>query len=163
MFEKVMKQLIRLLVVFCFFGYSSKGWSQSAIPATGLNAAGTGGTVSYSVGQVVYLSLTETSASVSQGVQQPYEVSVIEQEEGITLVCSVYPNPFTDFLILKVENQEYKTLTCRLYDINGNLLENKRITGIETKVEMRSDIPGIYFLEVSSSGKKLKTFKIIKK
>jgi hypothetical protein len=127
-----------------------------------MDAAGKGGTVSYSVGQVVYLSFMGTSASVSQGVQQPYEISVIEQEEGFTLVCSVYPNPSKDFLILKLEDPEYKNLTCRLYGTNGILLENKRITSNETRLEMRNIIPGTYFLEVCSSGKNIKTFKIIK-
>lgn len=157
-----MRQIIRLLIAFCFFGSEVIGLSQTAIPATGMNAAGEGGTVSYSVGQVVYLTITETSASVSQGVQQPYEILTTEQEEGVTLVCSVYPNPFKDLLILKVENHEYKNLTCYLFNTNGILLENKRITSNETRIEMRNTIPGTYFLEVCSSGKKIKTFKIIK-
>jgi len=47
-----------------------------------------------------------TSHAVAQGVQQPCEISIgtgIEEVEGITLQCSVYPNPATDILMLKIE------------------------------------------------------------
>ena len=82
--------------------------AQTAIPATGGNVSGTGGSVSYSVGQVVYTTNTGgANGSVAQGVQQPFEISVvtgIDEANGITLQCSAYPNPTTDFLKLKVEN-----------------------------------------------------------
>ncbi len=98
------------LVLFCLFGFGFTIQAQNTIPASGGNASGGGGTVSYSVGQIVYTTNTSVSSgSVAQGVQQPFEISVItaiEQAEDITLVCSVYPNPASDFLTLKVENYD---------------------------------------------------------
>ena len=79
--------------------------AQNAVPATGGNASGSGGTVAYSVGQVVYTTNTATNGSVAQGVQQPFEISVVtglEEAKGINLALSAYPNPTTDFLNLKV-------------------------------------------------------------
>jgi len=49
--------------------------AQVAIPASGGNATGTGGTVSYSVGQVFYTINTGTTGFIVQGVQQPFEIS----------------------------------------------------------------------------------------
>jgi hypothetical protein len=51
--------------------------AQEAIPAGGGNASGSGGSASYSVGQVVYTTNTGTNGSAAQGVQQPYEISVV--------------------------------------------------------------------------------------
>lgn len=51
--------------------------AQEAIPASGGNATGSGGSVSYSVGQVEYSSNTGSGGSVAAGVQQPYEISVV--------------------------------------------------------------------------------------
>jgi hypothetical protein len=78
--------------------------AQETIPTSGGNALGSGGTVSYTVGQLVYTTNTGTTGSLAQGVQQPYEISVvngIDEALGITLNYSAFPNPATDFLYLK--------------------------------------------------------------
>ncbi|MFA5773006.1 MAG: T9SS type A sorting domain-containing protein [Thermoplasmata archaeon] len=139
--------------------------AQEAIPATGGNASGSGGSVSYSVGQVVYTTNTGQTGSVAQGVQQPYEISIVNgitEAKGITLQCSAYPNPATNFVKLKIENFELLTLNFQLYDINGKLLKNKKIEGNETSIVMSNLVPATYFLKVIQSNKEVKTFKIIK-
>jgi hypothetical protein len=138
---------------------------QSTNPATGGNASGAGGTVSYTIGQLVYTTNTGTGGSLAQGVQQPFEISVvtaIEQTKDIILICSVYPNPTTDFLILSIENYDSDKFSYRLYDINGNILEYKRIVDNETRITMGNHAPGTYFIKITDYNKKVKTFKIIK-
>ena len=141
--------------------------AQETIPTTGGIASGSGGSVSYSVGQVIYTTNTGTSGSVAQGVQQPYEISVvtgIEEAIGInvSVSVSVYPNPVTEFLKLKVESYKVEDLSYQLYDMNGRLLENKKITGNETSITMSNHSPAIYFLKITEANKEVKTFKIIK-
>ena len=139
--------------------------AQETITATGGNATGIGGTVSYTVGQLVYTTNIGTTGSIAQGVQQPYEISVVSgviETTDINLICSAYPNPTTDFLMLKVENYEKEKLTYQLYDISGKLLESKNITNNETTISMRSFVPAPYFLKVSDGKRNVKTFKIIK-
>ena len=140
--------------------------AQTAVPATGSNASGSGGTVRYSVGQVVYTTNTGGSnGSVAQGVQQPFEISVVtglEETKGIILSVSAYPNPTTDFLNLKVENYDNTNLSYQLFDISGKLLETKKITGNETSINTSNLVPATYFLKVTENNKEVKTFKIIK-
>jgi len=154
------------LVLFCLICFGSTIMAQNAIPASGGNSSGGGGTVSYSVGQVVYTTNTsETSGSVAHGVQQPYEISVItaiEQAEDITLICFVYPNPSSDFLSLKIENYDNKSLSYKLFDNNGKLLESNKVTSNETIILIANLLPNLYFLKVIDNGKEIKTFKIIK-
>jgi hypothetical protein len=58
--------------VFCYYlQYLRKHKPQP--PQAGGEATGSGGSVSYSVGQVVYTTNTGINGSVAQGVQQPYE------------------------------------------------------------------------------------------
>lgn len=142
--------------------------AQEAIPATGGNASGSGGSVSYSVGQVVYTTNTGTNGSVAQGVQQPYEISVvtgIEEAKGITMQCSAYPNPTTDFVKLKVDastSLSIQSMSYQLYDISGKLLERKKLEGSETSIVMSNLVTATYFLKITDSNKLVKTFKIIK-
>jgi hypothetical protein len=139
--------------------------AQSTNPTSGGVATGTGGSVSYSVGQIVYTTNTGTNGTASRGVQQPYEISVvtdIENVKGINLECIVYPNPTRGLVKLIVESFDQVNLRFRLYDINGVLLQEKKIESRETEILMESLLPSTYILKVLSGKKEIKTFKIIK-
>ncbi len=157
------------LFALLLLGLGLKGLhAQEAIPAAGGNASGSGGSVSYSVGQDVYTTSTGSNGSVSQGVQQPYEISVVTglgKAIGIKLYLSVYPNPTTDFLTLKVDASttlSIQSMSYQLFDISGKLLENKKLTGNEISIDMKNLVPSTYFVKVTDSNKEVKTFKIIK-
>ncbi|MEI8203753.1 MAG: T9SS type A sorting domain-containing protein [Bacteroidota bacterium] len=139
--------------------------AQQTLDATGGNASGTSGTVSYSIGQMVYTTIVGTNGSIAQRVQQPYEISVangIEDAIGISLICSIYPNPTSDYLTLKIEGDVKTQYVASLYDITGKLLENKTVENSETSIYLKNLVSAIYFLKVTQLNKELKTFKIIK-
>jgi len=139
--------------------------AQTSINATGGDASGSGGSASYSVGQVVYTTNTGTNGTVAQGVQQPYEISVvtgIEEAKGINLSVTAYPNPTTDYLTLSIAEFEISNLSYQLYDMNGKLLQNAKITGNQTSIAMSNLVPATYFVKVLQESKVVKTFKIIK-
>jgi len=139
--------------------------AQTSVNATDGDVSSSGGSVSYSVGQVVYTTHAGTSGSVAEGVQQPYEISVVtglEETKGINLSVSAYPNPTTDYLTLEVKDVELLNLHFQLYDMNGKLLQNEKITGNQTSIVMSNLLPATYFVKVIQGNKEVKTFKIIK-
>lgn len=139
--------------------------AQETVTTTGGNATGSGGAVSYTVGQVAYTNITNTTGTITQGVQQPYEIFVVtglEEYSDITLEMSVYPNPATDFLKLQVENCKFENLSYQLYDINGILVQNGEIMNKDTFIQTGKLLPAAYYLKVVNNNKELKTFKIIK-
>jgi hypothetical protein len=138
--------------------------AQQSVSSAGGNATGSG-TVSYSVGQVVYTTNTNSGASVAQGVQQAYVISVptsLKEAEGISLEMKIYPNPATDYLILKIEGIVKTQCFASLYNTNGNLLQTIEIASNETSIPMQSHLPGTYILKITLASKEIKTFKIIK-
>lgn len=139
--------------------------AQTAIPATGGDATGAGGSAAYTVGQAVYYTNTDGNNSEAQGVQQPYEISIttgISHANGIALECKAYPNPTTDFLTLSVESFEGGQLSYRLYDISGRLLDQNNLTNAETKISMWELTPATYYLVVMDDQSEVRTFQIIK-
>jgi len=138
--------------------------AQESPTATGGEAAGTGGTASYSIGQVVYTTATGTNGSVAQGVQQPYEISVTTgvAETSINLEMNVYPNPTTNYLTLKIDNFELSTLNFQLIDLQGKVIENKKVAASNTTITMETLPKAVYFLNVTNNNQVVKTFKIIK-
>jgi hypothetical protein len=161
-----MKKIFLSLVAFSLLGFGTAIQGQIAIPASGGNATGGGGSVSYSVGQIVYTTNTSaTYGSVTQGVQQPFEISVVtslKKDEEISLEMKIYPNPASDFLMLTIRNYEVENLRYQLYDINGNILLDNKIEGNECDISIQNYLPAIYFLKVIHGNKEMKTFKIIK-
>jgi hypothetical protein len=159
-----MKHLAQMLIVFGLIGYETI-LAQQTITASGGNAAGTGGTLSYTLGQIVYTTNAGSSGTITQGCQQPYEIFILtglEEAKGITIECEVYPIPSSDFVKLTVRNYESDDLGFRLYDSNGRLIQNKRITDKETIIEMGNLLPGSYYLNIYDSQKDIRTFKLIK-
>ncbi len=150
-------------MAFCL--YMATTYGQSAISATGGTATGTGGTVTYTVGQVTYNTITGTSGSVAQGVQQPWEISTvtaIEKTEGITLQMSVYPNPTGGVLKLTIRDIDDKNLSYRLFDMNGLLLQDKKIYSQETEISLQDYSSTMYFLRIADNKQDIKVFKIVK-
>jgi hypothetical protein len=112
-----MKHVNSFLCILLLCGFSLTIQAQNTIPTSGGNANGSGGSVSYTVGQIVYTTNLGTNGSSAQGVQQPYEISVIagiEEASTITLEVMVYPNPSTDFIKLIVLNYEIDNLKYQL-------------------------------------------------
>jgi len=158
------KGRILLTLFFCCLCIAS-AHGQTSVPAAGGNGVGAGGTASYTIGQIVYTTNTGSNGTVAEGVQQPWEISVItgfKEASGINLIYSAYPNPVSDFLILKVENYDNDNLSYKLYDINGKPIEEQKVTGNETYISMRDLFPSLYFLKVIDNQREIKTFKIIK-
>lgn len=153
---------VKLSVLLLGLGLTAQ--AQQVTTATGGNASGSGGTVAYSVGQIVYTTNTGTTGSVAQGVQQPYEISIVLgiDNHSINLELSAYPNPTTDYLTLNVGNAELSTLNFQLYDISGKLIESKKITSTTETIRTENLPTATYFLKVSNNNKEVKTFKIIK-
>jgi hypothetical protein len=162
-----MKQQRKILSIFFLFGFSiAIVQGQQTIPATGGNASGSGGSVSYTIGQITYNTISGTNGTIVQGVQQPYEISVvtaIRNTEDINLKCSVYPNPTAGITKLVFESPDYENLRFRLYDINGILLLDKKVESRETDISLENFSSSVYFLKVIKNNLEVKVFKIVKK
>jgi len=154
---------LKMTVLF-MFGLVFLAQAQQTIPATGGEASGSGGSISYTVGQLVYTTNTGANNSLAQGVQQVYEISIlgIDDFNEIKLEYFVYPNPTIDKLTLKIQNFNNEDLSYQIYDINGRMLKMEKLKGNNTTISMGYLPSAIYFLRVVSGSQSLKMFKIIK-
>jgi len=155
-----MKKQLLILSLFTFA--TTIVFAQDDVPTAGGDATGAGGSSAYSVGQVVYTSVSGTG-SVNQGVQQPYVIIATGiNQPDINLTMSVYPNPSITSITLNVGKQDLQNLSFELFDVQGKLVAAAKIASIETTLEMENYNSGNYFLKVIEETKELKSFKIIK-
>lgn len=138
--------------------------AQNGTVASGGEATGSGGKVSYSIGQVNYISVTNSGGQVNQGLQQPFEIYVNTgiEETNIDLNYSVYPNPAKDNLNLKIEGNNCSSLKFILTAMDGKLLMEEFIKDKNMNISMQAFISGTYVLTVFQESKKIKSYNIIK-
>jgi hypothetical protein len=154
----------KLTLVACIVFSTQLMYSQETIPTSGGDATGSGGSSSYTLGQLEYTT-NIGSGTVSQGVQQAFEFQTLSNSElnTINLSAIMYPNPTSDYVMLKISDHALDNLSYNLIDINGKAISNGRITNGDTQINMQQLEMGMYIIKVSQNNQELKTFKIIKK
>ncbi len=142
--------------------------AQSALVGTGGEANGSGGSVSYSVGQIAVQSNSEGSTSISEGVQQPYEIDVVgvDNYPDITLNAILYPNPTQGNLQLVMSNDQLQMVNgqwlINVFDTNGKYLFSKQINSETTQLDLSPYATGTYYIKVCKGKDVMKTFKVVK-
>ena len=154
----------KLTLVACIVFSTQLMYSQETIPTSGGDATGSGGSSSYTVGQLVYTT-NIGSGTVSQGVQQAFEFQTLSNSElnTINLSAIMYPNPTSDYVMLKISDHALDNLSYNLIDINGKAISNGRIINGDPQFNMQQLEMGMYIIKVGQNNQKLKPFKIIKK
>ena len=162
--HKLFKRCMASTCLLLILGFT-QALSQQTLASAGGNATGNLGSAGYSFGQVFYSIHSKPEGSITEGLQQPFEISIVAgmNESGeISMDYEAYPNPVTCLLVLRVDRTATRHLAYQLLDISGRLLKSKKITCTECMIPMEQYESGIYFLNLISGDKRVKIFKIIK-
>jgi hypothetical protein len=147
-----------LLSFFLNAFLSTTLFGQSGTVSTGGELHDGPNTISFSIGQTFY-QLSSANASITPGLQQAYKVIAIVELDN---TVSVYPNPTTNYIILKVTNSDYKNYHFEISDVSGKRLIKNDIKEIETSVALSEFAQAVYICKIFLNGKKVNTFKILK-
>lgn len=155
------KSIILLTAGLLWAGFAQ---AQESANASGGDATGSGGTVAYSVGQVVYTSNTASNGTFDQGVQHAYEILTVGiKETALNISLTAFPNPTTDNLTLQVNDYNNEKLSYQLFDMRGKQLSSGQVTAQQTQINMNKLPSATYFINVvNQENKKVQSFKIIK-
>ncbi len=156
--------IIRLLILTIGLSWSDFAQAQQSSNSAGGDATGNGGSVAYSVGQIVYTTHTGSTGSVAQGVQQAYVISSVGiNESELNSSLSLFPNPIVDNLTLQISDFNKEKLSYLLFDTEGKLLTNGQVIAKLTQINTASLPPATYFIKVlNQENKQVESFKIIK-
>lgn len=156
-------------ILVCVFSVACMGtYAQSGFVSAGADGANENGSVSYSVGQIVYQSHESSDGlmSLTQGVQQPYTISSLPLPDGLqeisTINLTAYPNPTSDVLNLSIEGTEVDGLVYSIYDIKSRIHLTGDITSENTQIDVAHLLSGVYFVEIQKNKKPVRAFKVVK-
>jgi hypothetical protein len=156
------------ILLFFFFIISTvtSSHSQNSLVISGGEATGTGGIVSYSIGQLVYSVYSDNDFTITEGVQQPYEIS-IETDIATPLIDTVklhvYPNPASGYITLEKMDLQPHSYSYRLTGPDGKVLNEGVVRDKKTVLWILDFPPGIYILSVYRGAYETQSFTIIKK
>lgn len=160
--QTTMKKSFILLCCSIFLGGSGLFAQQGSVAAGG-DATGSGGSASYTLGQIDYISASGTDGSLTQGIQQPFEIVTEIMETELSINAELYPNPSTENVVLTVANSEYKNMHYQMCDVNGRVIKTGQVVNDQAEnITMSGLTTGNYFLRIYSQKQELKSFKIIK-
>lgn len=137
-------------------------YSQSNTVSAGGDAEGDNGSVSYSIGQVVYTSAQGSNGNVNQGVQQPYDVGVVTGIDEIGISLSVFPNPTSGLLTLTVADEDASLLSYQLFDASGRMVDAKNKLNSTNSISLDGYATGVYTLSVSRNNSQVKSFRVVR-
>jgi hypothetical protein len=160
-----MKILLKILFIIVVAGCPIPSlFGQQAVLSADCDASGSGGTVSWSVGQVAYTSWTDVTGVKTEGVQQPYEIYIMIgiEEVGTDPGCILFPNPTSGNVTLKFLQGNFKNFSYSVYDLNGKSLRRGAVDKEDVLISMEDLHSDTYFLVLSEKDQAVKTYKIIK-
>lgn len=141
--------------------------AQSTILTSGGSISNPSGSVSYSIGQIDYISASVFNlGSVSLGVQQPLIITAINGIKGaekLTIACNIHPNPSSDFVVLSWESGfDATSVNYEIADISGKNIVSASAQN-QTKISISDFAIGSYIINVlDAKNNFIKSFKLVK-
>ena len=156
----LIKKSIIPIVVFISFGFSSFG--QNAISSTGGHFKSSGGSTSFTVGQVAYVLKKGTGSYLNEGVQQVYTKKTTPIEELVYLKeVQLFPNPTQETITLILSSKEDIQVRYTIMDYLGKEIRNGNILSEKSEISLMDLPAGNYFISLKSK-KENRIFKIVK-
>jgi len=155
-------KLISYFLLFVLF-FSNNFFSQQAIVPSGGDHSGSGGSMSFSLGQSSYTTNNAASGeSNAEGVQHAYEIYAYStvNELNSSVNINISPNPTPD--ILNIHINDFKSYSYSLHEWNGKVLISDKLINENTNLNLQKLARSTYLLKVFNENQFVKSFKIIK-
>jgi Secretion system C-terminal sorting domain len=157
-----MKKTILFALFYLFSVVSS--FAQQSVHIAGGEIKNTTGSISYSIGQANYINTRDNKNTLTQGVQQPYEISIISDVDNLNkqFNISLFPNPTLNTITVTINETDASDFKSQLFDMNGKLLLQKESMESKSDLDMTTMAAGTYILKIENKYHSTNSFKIIK-
>lgn len=162
--HKIILQEIKIFYVLFLILFSNISYSQQASVAGGgdLQVSG-GGSMAFSIGQIVYTQIDNGILYVAQGVQQPYEVFINFVSELFDKnSVSIFPNPFENEININFQSLDFSNCKAKLIDLQGNVIQETILTDLNNQLYVGNLSRGGYFIILENNVGGIYTVKLIK-
>ena len=158
-----MKRLILTVgLSFALLGANAQTASPELLSSAGDSFNNTSYQLDWSIGECVTATHSAGSYVITQGLHQNSYVVTSVEDLRADIEMSVYPNPTTDFISLKVESSKVESMQYSITDFSGKVLQTSNFAGDIEQINFSNYASGTYFITVKENNQLIKSFKIIK-
>ncbi len=155
--------LILVTVIFLSTWANAQSISPFVIAPAGGEGSGNNMNIQWTLGEMMIETFEANDLILTQGFHQPHLiVTSVEELPGYEISIDAFPNPTSDLVNIRINDESFAGLQYKLFDSNGRLVDTNTLENSITKINLSDKQPGVFFLIVSKERKEIKTFKIVK-
>ena len=148
-------------LVLCLCSIIIQAQQQEVISSLGSYMENSSGSIEMTIGECVTKTHITANSILTQGFHQTnLTTTVIMEIAGLDFEIMAYPNPVMESITLRVEKPH--GLLYILYDMNAQILDQRKIENIETEIDFGDLAPSDYIIKVINNDYEVKSFKIVK-
>jgi len=145
---------IRIIHFLLFFLLNNLNLNaQEVIGSDGGFSNAANGSLSWTIGEVVTETFSNSNNFLTQGFHQNYEDLLDLQTIDLGGLYTIYPNPFINSITISKKSDD-NGFDYNIYDCNGKSIQKNSVVFAPSCNELNIDLsfflPGIYFFEIST-------------
>ena len=160
------RNYVKLLASFFLFFFSFLiARAQQGTVSSGGEINGDNGYMSFTVGQMDFISIGSSNENMNQGIQQHVEVIPVKSIEGLKdgeLKLSVYPNPAEEFITIDILSSDFEHLSYAIFNTEGKEIESNLLQKQNTVINLKHLSAAAYIIKILAEGIQFKEYKIVK-
>ena len=134
--------------------------AQEVVATQGGSYSNTSTQVDFTIGEIIINTESDGVNTLTQGFHQTNWNFVGLEDHSPEYEASIFPNPTSD--ILNIRTSTFENVTYTLYDTQGKLILQDKLSSEQTPIRVGHLATGKYSLILDSKNQKLKTFKLVK-
>ena len=134
--------------------------AQEVVSTQGGSYTNSSGSIDFTIGEVVINTGSDGSNDLTQGFHQTNWNFVSIEDHVPSYEAIIFPNPTSEILTIKTST--FENVTYALYDAQGKLVIQDKLSSLQTAIQVSQLAPGAYSLILNNHAQKLKTFQLIK-
>lgn len=87
---------------------------------------------------------------------------VLDINQPDNIETRIYPNPVTDILQIRMENNNNRCVLIEVISLSGQVVRSYQIVGQSFNVDMADLRPGAYFIRITDDTHRTRTFKTLR-
>jgi hypothetical protein len=116
--------------------------------------------IDFTIGEVVINTGTDGTNDLTQGFHQTNWNFLGVVDHAPNYEATIFPNPTSE--VLNIRTSTFENVTYTLYDAQGKLVLQDKLSAEQTSIQVSQLTPGSYSLILNNRTQNLKTFKLVK-
>ena len=151
---------MKKLLLFGALALSSVTYAQEIVSTQGDSYTNGSGSIDFTIGEVVINTVTDGTNDLTLGFHQTNWNFLGVEDFAPNYEAIIFPNPTED--VLNIRTSAFENVTYTLYDAQGKLVMQDKLSAEQTPIQVSQLAPGSYSITLNNETQILKTFKLIK-